>query len=279
MPAKKYVKSGQFIDQKYRKIVFKSYLAKKPVSQLYFLHGLSEHSDSYGEIFPLFIQNGISCHIMDLPGHGFSEGIRGHIDDFQEYIDNLNLFIKSNPYQETDLPTFLLGHSLGGAIAHHFTLESDTQINGLILTSPLLGFPVNNKLYSVIFQLLSKKDKTAIYPKPCSIKSLNRTDSKVDYYKTDPLRLHCITPNLYLELENYNKKSQASAVDQIIPLLIFASSKDRVVSYDATATFFENVTSKDKKIVAFGEAMHELLQEEERDQIISIATNWIKKRI
>ena len=107
MPAKATIKSGHFIDYRHRKIVFKSWVLKKPVAQIYIIHGFSEHIDNYQDIIPILNNNGFSCHIMDLPGHGFSEGIRGHIDDFRDYTKNLDLFTKSNPYHQAKKPVFL----------------------------------------------------------------------------------------------------------------------------------------------------------------------------
>ena len=279
MPAKATIKSGQFIDHKYRKIVFKSWLVEKALAQIYIVHGFSEHIDNYQDVISLLNENGISCHIMNLPGHGLSEGIRGHIDDFQDYIDNLDLFFKSNPYQHPDLPVFLLGHSLGGAIVNRFCLKNQVNINGIILTSPLFGFPLSNKIFSLMFRWLARKDKTRFFPKPFVFKHLNRTESKEKLYTSDPLRLHCISPALFLELEKNITKTKISAGKLKTPLLIFASSKDKVVSFDAIARYYQNVSSKDKKLVSYGEAMHELLQEEEQVQIIKIASDWIKKRI
>lgn len=279
MPAKATIKSGQLIDHRHRKIVFKSWVLKKAIAQVYILHGFSEHIDSYQDIIPNLNKSGFSCHIMDLPGHGYSEGIRGHIDDFEDYTKNLALFIQSNPYHHANTPVFLMGHSLGGAIVHDFAQENKIVINGIILFSPLLGLPFSNKFYSPVFRWLSRKNKTLQVPKPCVIKHLNRTASKKGYYQNDPLRLHCISPNLFLELEKSVVKSKTSASKLKTPLLVFASSKDKVVSYDAIVQYFQKVSSTDKKLISYGEAMHELLQEEEQNQILSLASNWMKKRI
>jgi lysophospholipase len=279
MPVKATIKSGQFIDHRHRKIVFKSWVLKKPVAQIYIIHGFSEHIDNYQDIIPILNNSGFSCHIMDLPGHGFSEGIRGHIDDFRDYTKNLDLFTKSNPYHQANKPVFLMGHSLGGAIVHDFALENNIDINGIILFSPLFGLPLNNKLLSPLFRWLSRKNKTLQIPKPCVVKHLNRTVAKKEYYQTDPLRLHCISPNLFLELEKNIVSSKTSASKLKTPLLIFASSKDQVVPYDSIMQYYQKVSSFDKKLVSYGEAMHELLQEEEHGQILTIASDWIKKRI
>ena len=130
-----------------------------------------------------------------------------------------------------------------------------------------------------MFRRLSRKSKTLLFPKPFIFKHLNRTVSKEKYYKTDPLRLHCISPALFLELEKNITKTKISASKLKIPILIFASSKDKVVSFDAIIRYYQTVSSKDKKLITYGEAMHELLQEEEHSQIIKIASDWIKKRI
>ena len=46
-----------------------------------------------------------------------------------------------------DLPLFLYAHSLGGLVTTKLLLERNTiNVSGVILTSPLFGFPKDRKL-------------------------------------------------------------------------------------------------------------------------------------
>jgi alpha-beta hydrolase superfamily lysophospholipase len=60
---------------------------------------------------------------------------------------------------------------------------------------------------------------------------------------------------------------------------MFLAKKDRVVSPAAGKRFFANVASPDKSLVIFTEAMHELFQEEECNQVIESTHAWITDRV
>lgn len=72
---------------------------------------------------------GKDCLVMavDLPGHGLSEG---HALD---RIEAYSKFIKDFSDIVMDLPFFLVGHSMGGAIAMDFAFNHPERLAGLIL--------------------------------------------------------------------------------------------------------------------------------------------------
>ena len=52
------------------------------------IHGFGEHCGRYDEVAEMATQNGFGMLRFDLRGHGQSEGRRGHIYAFTEYIDD-----------------------------------------------------------------------------------------------------------------------------------------------------------------------------------------------
>ncbi len=273
-------KEGILIDKQGRKIPFCSWMPSKTLVQLVLIHGFSEHMRYYFSAAENLCAKGIAVHMMDLPGHGAAEGIRGHIDDFQEYVDNIDLILNENPNFLKTKPVYLLGHSLGALISVHYCFQKRFDFKGLILCSPLTGFQMPGSIPVIMMaHLLSRKKPDHPYPKPTGVKDLCRNPKQWKVYFSDPYRVRTITPSLYLSMESKTHSLQDNAATLQLPLLVFSSVKDTIVSPDAVRRFLGNVGSADKTAVFFTEAMHELFQEEEKDQMLDKIHAWIMERI
>ena len=272
------LKDGVFHDGRQRKICYQSWLPQKANAQLILIHGFAEHMRRYENFAEKLAAKKIAVQLMDLPGHGMSEGERGHIDDFNEFIDSLNHFFKSNPNHRTDLPTFIFGHSLGALISLLFCLRYQPELKGIIVTSPLAGFPLLKSLpLKLLAMLVSFNNSSVLVPKPLGYKQLCRNPNQWKAYRQDPLRLHTISPEMYLSMFRFSTLLQEKASSLEYPLLLFNTHEDTVVSSSSISRLFKTIGSRDKKMVLFTRAKHELIQEQEQQQIFSIIYNWIKE--
>ena len=117
-----------------------------PTKCLVILSGRSESYLKYKEIsFDLF-NSGYSLFLIDHRGQGLSQHLlanphKGHIEDFQYYVDDLHYFIESivTPHCQGSKP-YLLAHSMGGAIATRYLQDFPNNIQATVLSSPMLGF-------------------------------------------------------------------------------------------------------------------------------------------
>lgn len=95
--------------------------------------------------------------LVDMRGFGYSGGPRGcsEVEDLQR--DVIAVVKQANP----DLPLYLYGHSLGGLVTLTLCYEyPHINVAGVMLTSPLIGFPMDRKLpwaKAQIVKLLGKK--------------------------------------------------------------------------------------------------------------------------
>ncbi|WP_249713434.1 alpha/beta hydrolase, partial [Bacillus cereus] len=69
----------------------------------------------YKWLFEVWRSSGYNVAMGDLPGQGTSTRTRGHIRSFQEYIDELDIWI--DKARTLEARVFLLGHSAAGLIA------------------------------------------------------------------------------------------------------------------------------------------------------------------
>ncbi|KAL5140148.1 Monoglyceride lipase [Glycine soja] len=83
--------------------------------------------------------SGYGVYAMDYPGFGLSEGLHGYIPKFDDLVDDViehYTKIKARP-EVRGLPRFILGQSMGRAIALKFHLKEPNTWDGVILVAPM----------------------------------------------------------------------------------------------------------------------------------------------
>ncbi len=95
--------------------IWKPDTAPKAIIQI--VHGIAEHTSRYLNVVNALVPAGFGIYGKDHRGHGKSEGTRGFINRFNDYIEDEHTFTKFIQEQESGIPIFLLGHSLGSIIS------------------------------------------------------------------------------------------------------------------------------------------------------------------
>lgn len=88
-----------------------------------FVHGIGEHIHRYDYWAGLFNKAGIGFAGVDLPGHGRSDGRRGHIKSYILLGEMIDILLKSCRQTFPGIPVYLYGHSLGGGRSEEHTSE------------------------------------------------------------------------------------------------------------------------------------------------------------
>ncbi len=112
------------------------------IASLCIIHGFGHHSGEFLELATVMAKNGIDCHMIDLRGHGYSTGSRfdWQIEEFHTDIITL---IKHAENDISNTPLFIFGHSMGGGLISSLFIKNQyLQVNGIILSAPLIGNPL-----------------------------------------------------------------------------------------------------------------------------------------
>jgi alpha-beta hydrolase superfamily lysophospholipase len=125
------------------KLAYYSVPADQAAASLIFIHGGGAYSGSGYQYLAkgLSEKYNISVYLLDLRGHGNSEGPRGDAPSANQVLKDLDLFIETIQKQNDGGPLYLGGHSSGGGlILNYLTNFNDTNITGYIFLSPHLGY-------------------------------------------------------------------------------------------------------------------------------------------
>ena len=79
------------------------------------VHGLGEHSGRYERFARGMARFQMGTYALDLRGHGRSEGQRGHVDSWSQWVDDTAAFVR-HVQELVPGEVVPLGHSFGGAI-------------------------------------------------------------------------------------------------------------------------------------------------------------------
>ena len=87
------------------------------------VHGVGEHCQRYEAIAAALNAAGYTVSAIDLPNHGLSDGVKGHIESFslfQKAVLDLYDRVQNN---HPEKPVFIIGHSMGGLITTRFLID------------------------------------------------------------------------------------------------------------------------------------------------------------
>ena len=265
-----------------------SYHAKKTRGSLLVIHGMGEHSGRYAELKNIALKLGLDVHLLDLRGHGRSQGIRGHfssMDLLHQDLDSWLSHLVDGKKLPAHLPCFLLGHSLGGLVAITYAPKFPRkplypELSGLCLSSPALGLtPLR-----VLQHQLAKKVPLALQnlqiPSGISPEHLTHDPEVVAAYQEDSLVHSWITPAAFLAM-NEAIRSLRSVVPHLgMPMLFLISGRDKVVDPVATETFCRKLKVAHPGRVdvrVFHTFFHEPFHELKKERAFTEFKKWILK--
>jgi alpha-beta hydrolase superfamily lysophospholipase len=249
----------------------------RPVRALLMVHGQGEHGARY-QHFPHYLGDHYQLMIaVDLRGHGRSEGIRGHVEHFDEYCDDVllawdALAKKAGPGVQLDW----FAHSMGGTITlRMLQLRPEPGISNLILSAPGVDLTVKVPLVKDLAAKVlagiwgSLQMDTGLDPS-----DLSHDPAVVTAIKKDNLHHTKATSKFYLGFMEAMRDLRES--DLRVPastrVLLQLAGEDRIVSTPAAEVMFDHLKHGRKEKVVYPGFFHEIYQELGKEQVFA---DWI----
>lgn len=244
-------------------------------------HGLAEHSENYNRFAQTMAEDGWTVVGWDLRGHGKSEGKRGYVEDFADFSNDLDLFIKFIKAQthKRGQPMFLFGHSLGGLITLKTVINhAPGGITALLLSSPALGVTLEVPKIKVkaAHVLADWLPKVTLYNE-IDYTILHRDQELLKEYRKDPLRHEKISPRLFLGMNAAIEEAFSHAGEIHQPMLMQLAGAEKVVNTPESERFFDLVGSKKKEILVYAESYHEIFNDLGREEVFRDLKEFVNK--
>jgi len=233
-------------------------------------HGYGEHAARYQHVAEALVANGATVYAPDHAGHGLSEGDRATLTDFDGIqVADLDAVADVATGAYPGLPVVLLGHSMGGLIATRYAQLHGDRLKALILSGPALG--KENPMFGLL-------QMDPIPEVPLDPAALSRDPAVGEAYAADTLVYH--GPFQRTTLESFLKSGEDAESGPgfgDLPLLYVHGTEDPLIPYALAKGVVDRLAGPDYEHHAYEGAMHEVLNETNKDEVIGAVTAFIDR--
>ena len=244
------------------------------------LHGIGYHSGPYNVIADALNPHGIDVYGLDARGHGLSCGRRGYLGTPAQTSEDVSAMIRFLKQQRPSAQLYLLGESMGGALALDYIKDS-TDVGGLILLAPALNvnsaqvFRLGNLPLLPYFLFARRHPAISLVGK--RLKESSRDPRWMADRRTDPLAYKKVSFGYLGDIKALVKNWQTQIAPRIrIPTLIIQGEQDRIVSRKDCKKFSQQLAAPDKTFKTYSGVRHTTLWDPETPVILDAVRQWIE---
>lgn len=258
---------------------------ERPIACLLCVHGLGLQSNSY-EFFAKETSNrGLAVYAIDVRGFGswMNAGGKAKVN-FDDCLADIKQALESIRAANPNLPVYILGESMGGAIALRAASMFPELVDGLISSVPAgERFNQGKTSMKVFLNLLSGFDVSNVGGD--ILNQATRNSKLKTQWSEDPLARLNLTPQELIQFQDFmNTNHDAAKKLANMPVLFVQGNGDQLVKPEGTWELFNAVASKDKSFFAVpGE--HLIFEEAQtqdpgpRDQNFRVIQSWLSTKV
>ncbi|HLA96427.1 MAG TPA: lysophospholipase [Pyrinomonadaceae bacterium] len=261
------------------KIATKSWQPEgKPRGVAILIHGFNAHSGYMVWPAEKFAANGLAAYALDLRGRGKSEGERFYVENFSDYLTDVNTLVSQARSENPGLPIYVLGHSAGGVIASSYVFEHQDEIAGLICESFAFDVGLPHLVQLALEGLSHLTPHLHVF-------SLNNAD-----FSRDPAAVEAMNNDPLIAKESQPAETASEmlkAADRLkeimpkftAPVFIIHGTEDKATRPAGSQYFYDNAGSADKTLKLYEGHYHDLLNDIGKEEVIADILSWVDARI
>ncbi len=268
---------GHFVANDGSMLPLRSWLPKKNQIKtiIVALHGFNDHSDFFNSPGNYLSRKGIACYAYDQRGFGKAPG-HGLWSGTQAYTNDLSCFVKEIRKLHPDIPLYILGESMGGAVTIvAMTGNNPPKVDGVILVAPAVWGRETMPWYQR--WLLAVTSHTVPWLKLTG-KGLNVIPSdNVEMRRAlgrDPLVIKSTRVDAIYGLTNLMDEALSQADKLQVPTLVQYGKKDQIIPKEPTLLMLDKMPPSTRKAF-YEQGYHMLLRDLQADKPLADITKWI----
>ncbi|HZY05407.1 MAG TPA: alpha/beta hydrolase [Anaeromyxobacteraceae bacterium] len=261
-------------------LFWQRYRPEAPRATVAVLHGGGDHSGRYPGLTAALVRAGMEVALLDFRGHGRSGGARWHVMRFEEYLEDLEVFLERVRADAAGRRLFLVGHSQGGLIAARWGLDPMRPVAGVVLSSPWLRLAFEPpRLKVAVGRMVGKVWPSLPVPAGLDLAALTSDPEMQRDTDEDPLYGRKTTPRWFDEATRAQDEVRRRAGEFAHPLLVLLGEADPIADPAAGRAFCAAAASRDKQLLAYPGFRHEIYNEVGRERPVADTVAWISDRV
>ena len=244
---------------------------------LVFLHGGGAYSEGYQQLAGnLSDKSTTAVYLMDLRGHGNSEGPRGDAPSVEQVWIDVKFLIKYIKKHAPDKPVYLGGHSSGGGLVLNYSSWAEQEpVNGYIFLSPEFGYKSDTARTDIKKPFATPRTWVFILSALSGGNLFGHTKAVIFHYpaeiqKKHPLLLSAISRNMAVALTPAEPQKQFSRIDR--PFGLFIGEKDELFQADKVIAYSKLAQNNIQK-----KSQSSILKGKSHLSVLMVADQWIRK--
>ncbi len=281
-------------------ISYMTFVQEHEVGAIVISSGRTESYVKYKELIFDLSRQGYSVYIHDHRGQGYSGRMlpddqrqKGHVNRFEDYVSDLDTFVRTIVLAKPHQKLFLLGHSMGGGIATLYIESHPDVFHAAALSSPMHGpavrileSPEGGCWWFRVMDWLCYDCWAGFFPKPYrpttfSANEYTHSETRYQhllktYEQNESIQLGGPTRGWCGQACAASPKMLNNTKKIAIPLLVLQAGADTAVTPEGQNTFCQNL-KEETGIPCYGGApnrfdgaKHELLMESDEYRIRAI---------
>jgi len=253
-----------------------------PCGRLTIVHGLGDHGERFASIANSIASSGFAVVAVDLVGHGRSPGRRGTIDCYDSLLDEVGNAVYHASNVAPDVPSFVLGQSMGGNLVLNWTLRRPFEaksILGLIAIAPMLRMAtVPSESFLRVGRWLAQRFPNFRISTAVNVEQLCSDRHGQDAYRRDLLVHRKMSLRLGHALIDSGEWALQNADLLNKPTLLMHGCEDTLTSPAATEQMAFG-SSNYSTLKLWPECRHDLHFELQRESVITYLLEWMRKQM
>jgi alpha-beta hydrolase superfamily lysophospholipase len=244
------------------------------------IHGLGDHSGRWERVGRTLAEHGFAAYAIDLPGHGRSEGKRGHVRSWDDYRDAVRRWLEILRKQDGGRRWALFGHSMGALVALDWALRNPGSIDALVLSAPPFELSLRPAALKVqIARLIGLLWPGFTQGNQIPPSLLTHDPEVIRAHRADPYVHFRISARLFLELQAIRRSLAKAAGTLSIPTLLIQGQADPVTSCVGCSQWAKSAKPGTVTYREYPGLFHEVLNEPEGPAILEGIIAWLKQTL
>ncbi|MEO7022232.1 MAG: lysophospholipase [Ktedonobacteraceae bacterium] len=246
---------------------------------LLLMHGLGAHSGWFIDMGNALAAQGLSVYAVDHRGFGRSEGLPGHIERFDQYVEDLAAVVEEIRRRHASEGTrfYVLGHSMGGIFATYLAAKHGDLLDGVIFLNPWVqdSSKVSLGMTLGVFGGGLMRSKR-LWRTPGGTEGMTTNPEAATMLEADPYWRRALTATFLLQIFRMRLQMLNLARNVSIPALVIQAEQDKSVVPAGTRKLYETLGSRDKSWQAYPDYAHDTEMEIDRAQLDRDIVEWIQ---